>query len=1021
MVTARLKRPLQNRLSILSTSSEHALLLRNVRPPVLMVLPLLLGAVAALAQSSATGGSEIFEGRTIGRIDFNPPDQPLPRPELDRLLPLHTGNPLRQMDVEQALQKLFDTGRFSDVSIDAEALGDGVALRISTELTYFVGGVSFEGVADPPNRNQLLTATKLELGMPFAESQMPQAVGNLQQRLRANGLYRATIHYVLERNPVTEEVGVRFQLDTGARARFDGVQLSGKFDRLPSKIIRATRYRRSIGPLQLPGWSQATEERVQTGVERVRRDFQNQNRLQVQVTLDKLEYHDKTNTVTPTLVIVSGPLIQVSTMGAHISQGRLRQLIPIYQERAVDRGLLLEGSRNLVDYFQSQGYFDAAVDFREESPEPGVQQIDYDVTRNSRHRLVGVEITGNRYFDVATIRERLSVRQAGWLHDRYGRYSRKLRDNDRDSILDLYRSNGFRDVQVAASTLDDYRGRQDNLGVRYEIEEGKQWTVNQLTIEGVSAGDEAYLRTIIQSSAGQAYSEASIAADRDAILAYFFNNGYSEASFDWSQTPSGIADRADLHYTIRLGQREYVRDLLVRGLETTRPNVVRSRILIHPGDPISQSRIGETQQKLYDLGIFSKVQTALQDPNGQEESKYVLFQLDEAAKYSFNVGIGAELARIGGGVTTFDAPAGATGFSPRVTAGISRLNFLGLAHTVSLQTLASTLEQRAIASYLAQQFTGNQNLALTFSGLFDRSFDIRTFASQRVEGAVQLAQKLSRANSLQYRFSYRRVTIDRNSLKISKELIPLLAQPVRVGLLSMSYINDRRDNPTDSHRGIYNTADIGIALPQFASQTDYARVVLRNSTYHPLSRNVVIARTLQFGYIQRLGGLAEIPLGERFFAGGSASQRAFPDNQAGPRDAETGFPLGGNAFLFHSTELRFPLFGENIGGVFFHDMGNVYSEVNQISFRFRQNSNQDFNYMVQAVGFGIRYKTPVGPVRLDFSYSPNAPRFVGFSGTRDQLLTCNPNLPPAQNPSFCVGIPQRINSFQFHFSLGQTF
>src|SRR5580692_4324417 len=207
MVTARLKRSLRTRLAIFSASSERALSLRNVRPPVLMVLPLLLGAVAALAQDPA-GGPQVFEGRTIGRIDFNPSDQPLPRPELDRLLPLHVGSPLRQADVRQALQKLLDTGRFSDVSIDADPLGDGVALRISTELTYFVGGVSFDGVSDPPNRNQLLTATKLELGMPFVESQMPQAVGNLQERLRANGLHRATVQYVLKRDPVTEEVGV---------------------------------------------------------------------------------------------------------------------------------------------------------------------------------------------------------------------------------------------------------------------------------------------------------------------------------------------------------------------------------------------------------------------------------------------------------------------------------------------------------------------------------------------------------------------------------------------------------------------------------------------------------------------------------------------------------------------------------------------------------------------------------------------------------------------------------------------
>jgi outer membrane protein assembly factor BamA len=237
----------------------------------------------------------------------------------------------------------------------------------------------------------------------------------------------------------------------------------------------------------------------------------------------------------------------------------------------------------------------------------------------------------------------------------------------------------------------------------------------------------------------------------------------------------------------------------------------------------------------------------------------------------------------------------------------------------------------------------------------------------------------------------------------------------------MSYIRDRRDNPTDSRRGSYNTVDAGIALPQFASETDYARLVLRNSTYHPLTKNLVLARTLQFGYIQRLGGLAEIPLGERFFAGGSSSNRAFPDNQAGPRDLETGFPLGGSAMLFHQTELRFPLIGENVGGVLFHDMGNVYSSIDQISFRFRQGLYQEFNYMVQSAGFGIRYRTPVGPIRVDFSYSPNSPRFVGFSGTRDQLLSCNPNLPPSQNPAVCVGVPQRINTFQFHFSLGQTF
>jgi outer membrane protein assembly factor BamA len=137
-----------------------------------------------------------------------------------------------------------------------------------------------------------------------------------------------------------------------------------------------------------------------------------------------------------------------------------------------------------------------------------------------------------------------------------------------------------------------------------------------------------------------------------------------------------------------------------------------------------------------------------------------------------------------------------------------------------------------------------------------------------------------------------------------------------------------------------------------------------------------------------------------------------------PSSQPTGFPLGGNALFFNNVELRFPFLGPNIQGVFFHDMGNVFSSVGNISFRFSQKNLQDFDYSVHAAGFGIRYRTPVGPIRLDLAYSINPPSFIGFSGTPQELLQCNPNLPP-QGP--CVGVKQSISHFQFFFSIGQTF
>ena len=969
-----------------------------------------------------------WEGRLISRIEFDPPQQPLTLDELTRLLPLKAGSALRMDDVRAAIQKLYSTGRFADVSItvspaDANPGGSGVVLTISTELQYFISGVNISGEHEPPNRNQLITASKLELGTLFVESNLDQAIANMQEKLRVNGLYNATIQRRVDLRSETEEANVYFDLDSGYRAHFDGIELAGQFSRPSDKVIKATGWHRGFGPIHLPGWREVTESRVAIGLEKLRKDFQKGDRLEANVTLDKLDYHPATNTATPYLRIDSGPIVEVRTTGTKVSSGRLRELVPVYQERTVDRSLLTEGERNLAEYFRSKGYFDAQVDFMQYDPEPNRTLIEYNIISGDRHKLKHIQITGNRYFDYATLRERMYLKTASFLRRRYGLYSERLLQQDEDNIADLYRANGFPDVMVMHPPVqDNYGGQRGNLAVEIRVNEGPQWLVNQMTIEGVPSSDEAYLRSIVRSTEGQPYSAANIAADRDSILGYYYNSGYPAAQFESSQDPAPAPNRINLHYRVTPGVRQYVRATLVRGLESTRPSLVASRIFVAPGEPISQSRIAESQQKLYDLGIFAKVETALQNPDGEEESKYVLFHLDEARRYSFNFGVGAELARIGGSANSLDYPAGTTGFSPRVSFGVSRLNVLGLGHTVSLQTQVSTLRKRALLNYLVPQLEGHENLSLTFSPLFDDSNDVRTFAARRVEGTVQLAQKISRTYSFQYRYTFRRVTLDPNSLKIAPQAVGLLNQPVRVGLIGSSFIQDRRDDPVNSHRGILNTVDLSYAYKGFGSETDFTRLLVRNATYYPIGREIVLARSLQFGYIQRWGGLSEIPLSERYYSGGASTNRAFPDNQAGPRDPLTGFPIGGSALFFHSTELRFPLIGDSIGGVLFHDMGNVYSDVTSISFRFHQQNLQDFNYMVHSIGFGFRIRTPVGPIRADFSYSPNSPRFFGFNGTINDLLNVPPTQPlcSSQTPSpLCSN--QHINAFQFHFSLGQTF
>ncbi|HEU0121709.1 MAG TPA: outer membrane protein assembly factor BamA, partial [Bryobacteraceae bacterium] len=880
-----------------------------------------------------------------------------------------------------------------------------------TDAAWFVGRVMVDGAQDPPNVSQLVSASRLELGQDFSEDYLLQSSQNILTLMRNNGLYQARVAPRFEYEPLTQQVNVTFRLTAGKRARFVQPVITGTFHRTEKSIVRMTRWQRLWG---LAGYKQVTENRVQTGLEKIRYSFQAQDYLMAKVALEKLEYLKESNRLQPHLRIEAGPRIQIRAEGARLSRGKLRQLVPVYQERTVDRDLLVEGGRNIAQYLQGRGFFDADVDF---STTPGAgngeQTILYTIDRGPRYKLVSMDIQGNDYFDDRTIRERMSTTPATKIRYRNGRYSADLLEKDIDAIEYLYRSNGFRDVKVKSSVQPAPQGKQEEVELDLTIEEGPQWFVSNVEISGVNLKDFEYLRGLLQTDEGQPFSDAAIVSDRDTILNFYFNSGYPDARLEVRTEPDPATQRVSVKIAVTEGRRNFVGKVLVGGFRTTRPRLIYDRIPLDTGDPLSQSAIIDAQRRLYDLGIFAKVDIALQNPQGNERDKNVLYRLEEASRYSYTFGFGAQLARIGGGLGTFNSPAGAPGFSPRVSMGVSRVNFMGLGHTLSFRGQLSNFQKRAVINYYAPQFTGNDRLNLSFTSLYDDSRDIRTFAAQRLESSIQLGQKLTKANTIQYRFTYRRVKIDESTLVIDPALIPLFSTPVRLGIASTSFIQDKRDDPIDSHRGVYNTVDAGFAGKYFGSQSDFVRLLFRNSTYHRIRRELVLARMTTLGGMYSVSGQApanDVPLPERFFSGGGASHRGFPDNQAGPRDLTTGFPIGGKALVMNSLELRFPLIGDTIGGVFYHDMGNVFSDLNKISFRVRQRDVQDFNYMVHAVGFGVRYRTPVGPVRFDIGFSPNSPKFFGLRGTREELV--QNNVQP---------FVQRINQLQFHFSLGQTF
>src|SRR5262249_20632516 len=152
-------------------------------------------------------------------------------------------------------------------------------------------------------------------------------------------------------------------------------------------------------------------------------------------------------------------------------------------------------------------------------------------------------------------------------------YSEALLKHDEDAIAGLYQSNGFRDVKVTHRVDDDYLGRKDDVAVFLQVEEGPQYFVNTLTVEGIQKLDKAAILATLSSSAGQPYSEFNVAVDRDTILARYFEGGFPQVTFEWSSRPSGQPNRVDLRFMIDEGPQQTIRQVLVGGLETTRPGM----------------------------------------------------------------------------------------------------------------------------------------------------------------------------------------------------------------------------------------------------------------------------------------------------------------------------------------------------------------------------------------------------------------------------------------------------------------
>ena len=951
----------------------------------------LIAAVATRGQMAPVGPQALYEGQTVSAVDLIAN----PHRDLEPLGPLvaqKAGQPYSEANVQASIASLERNGGFEKVVVDVVPDPEGLRISFVLEPAYNLGMIDFPGASKHFAYSRLLQVVNLPEEDPYDRARIPLAEEALRQFLYKNGDFQAQVQSEIRIDDAHQLVDVSFSVKLGKQARIQNVEMQGPSGSEDVRLIRAVRSLRArfTGALLKRG-KPYSQERIKAATALLKKALAQQHRLASTVQENPPQYHPETNRVDVSFKIELGPTVTIRTTGARVSAvpfvaGRqMKKLIPIYSEGAIDRDLVEEGRRNLVDYFQKKGFFDAEVktDFQRQADQI---LVTYEINRGKKHKVDRISFDGNYKISEKDLLAQVTVKKSHlWMH---GSISQKLLKQSVDNLEALYKDRGYESVKVTPRVTD----HEPKVDVAFEIQEGPQTLVDNVQVTGNRTVPYEQLTAPqgFQQRPGAPFSPRRLTDDRNRISATYLNRGYLNVEVKATVTRHpDDPHQVDIAYAISERQVVRVSDVVYLGQKRTRLSLIKKTAAIPPEAPMSRGQLLEAETRLYDLNVFDWASVGPRKPITDQTEEEALVKVNEAKRNEITYGIGFEVSHRGGnvpggtvavpGLPTIGlgsnkiAPSQSTFASPRGSIQFTRRNMRGLAETASASILLSRLDQRAITTYTQPHFLGSQWGSLT-SFSVERTTENPLFAAGLGDLSFQVERRLSRKSNTRLQIRY-----DFNKTSLSHLLVPALVLPqdrnVHLSTFSSTLIRDTRDKPLDAHRGLFSTVNLGITPTQLGSSASFAKLFGQYAFYKPI-RSMVFANSVRLGLAKAIAG-SFVPTSQLYFSGGGTSLRGFPINEAGPQrlvpfcnvlQGQSGcvnvtVPIGGRQLFILNSELRFPLrIVDALGGVVFYDGGNVYSAIN-----FR---NFVDNY-TNTVGIGLRYSTPIGPIRIDVGRNLN--------------------------------------------------
>ena len=580
-------------------------------------------------------------------------------------------------------------------------------------------------------------------------------------------------------------------------------------------------------------------------------------------------------------------------------------------------------------------------------------------------RIESIRFAGNEKVSSRTLRGVMRLKQPGLF--RLFKKPRYLGPDflagDLSSVLAKYRDRGF----PLASIL-EARVRFDSLAtkvaIEISVEEGPQVRIGSYELSGLDPRYAKKVREITGSQSGNVLRPAEVDKTRDRIATYYRDQGHllfrSVREIRYSE-----ANRANVKLRLQPGPYVGVDSIQVEGIVYTRKNTVLQELTVKPGQLLTERRLLDSRKRLQDTGLFSRVNVYPQFADTSRPERAILrVELTERKRGRFESGAGFTSKKRG-----------------TITTQWSRINLGGRGRSVSLggesdfplrwprpNERIDFTKASITAGYLSPRVFHTRNRAIVSSFIeWQRQ---PSFDSREIGASLTLRREINRTTRVGVGLTHS------NTASTEPGVIPRFA----TRSFLVDWTDDQRDSPFDATSGKLSQLQTEFAGGLLGGDIDFGRYVALWQGYQRRSPTWVIAGRAMGGYIAAYGkGAADvstdslgirIPFNKRFRLGGGTTVRGYPDDGLGPRTSKNQ-PAGGLALALLNVEMRFPIY-KLLRGAVFIDAGNVWADPKQFKLsRFTdglraRSSENSVLAVFYSVGAGLRFITPVGPLRFDY-------------------------------------------------------